>query len=68
MLLNCWRQRTLSNDTMKFRVEITETLQKTVEIEAKDFSTAEDIARDAYYGGDCVLTSDDYVTTEFAVL
>ncbi len=52
----------------KFTVEITETLQRQVEVEAEDAFEAEDIVRGMYRNEEIVLDSDDYFDTEFEVL
>ncbi len=53
---------------MKFFVEITETLQRTVEVEAETVEGSERLVREAYRGGEVVLSSEDCVAAEFAVL
>ena len=49
----------------KIKVKIVETLQRVVEVEAESFDEAEDKVRDMYRNCDIVLTSDDYVGTDF---
>lgn len=49
---------------MKFKIEITETLQKIVEIEAKDLSEAITIVATDYANGEIVLDSMDFVGYE----
>jgi len=52
----------------KFTVEITETLQRQVEVEAEDEFEAEDIVREMYRNEEIVLDAEDYIDTEFEVL
>ena len=52
----------------KFTVEITETLQRQVEVEAEDEFEAEDIVREMYRNEEIVLDAGDYIDTEFEVL
>ena len=49
----------------KIKVKIVETLQRVVEVEAESFDEAEDKVRDMYRSCDIVLTSDDYIGTDF---
>ena len=44
---------------MKYNVIITETLEKTIEIEAENETNAIDIARDKYNKEEVILTADD---------
>ncbi len=53
---------------MKYIVEITETLQKVVEIEAESDSEAEEIARRMYGFGDVVLDATNHIDTGFEVV
>ena len=48
-----------------FYISITETLNKIVEVHAEDSSEALQKAEDAYYNGEIVLDSEDFVDTEF---
>ena len=50
---------------MKWAVEITETLQTSVEIEAESAEDAETQARNLYRRGDVVLDASDYVDVVF---
>ena len=50
---------------MKWAVEITETLQTSVEIEAESVEDAERQARSMYCRGDIVLDASDYVDVAF---
>ena len=51
---------------MKFDVTITETLQRTVTIEADTPEEAAQIVEDRYYDGYIVLESDDFVEVDFS--
>ena len=53
---------------MKFRVQITETLQKVVEVDAYDEEGAEDIVTDRYNQSEIVLMSEDFMDAEFEVM
>jgi len=53
---------------MKYDVEITETLQKTVSVEAVDEHDALMTVRRLYYGDKIVLYAENHVDTEFDVL
>ena len=52
---------------MKYNVIITETLEKTIEIEAENETNAIDIARDKYNKEEVILTADDLVDTDFGI-
>ena len=49
---------------MKFKVEITETLQRVVEVEAASAEDAERQVRAAYRAGDIVLDAEDCTEVE----
>ena len=49
---------------MKYLVEISETLQRKVEIEAENPSEAIQTAKDKYYNSEIVLNADDLVDGE----
>lgn len=49
---------------MKYKIEITETLQKIVEVEAPSFSEAFQNVWNDYNNGDIVLSSDDFMCFE----
>lgn len=49
---------------MKYLVEISETLQRKVEIEADNSGDAIQIAKDKYYNSEIVLDADDIVDGE----
>lgn len=49
---------------MKFKIQITETLQKVVEVEAENLSDAITKTKLAYYNGLIELNENDYITTE----
>ena len=53
---------------MKWNVEITETLQRRIEVEAESAEAAEHKARAMYHDGDIVLVSSDLVDAELTVL
>ena len=53
---------------MKWNVEITETLQRRIEVEAESTEAAERKAWTMYHNGDIVLESSDLVDAELAVL
>lgn len=52
-------------DTKTFYISITETLNRIVEVQAEDEYEAIHKVSDAYYTGDIVLNSEDFVDTEF---
>lgn len=52
---------------MVFKVEVTETLQRTVEIEADDPHDAVRKAIEMYQNEEIVLDTDDYVDTTFDI-
>lgn len=51
----------------KYKVEITETLQHTEEVEANSRQEAIQLVKDRYADEEIVLTYDNYVDTEFEV-
>lgn len=51
-----------------YKIEITETLQKQIEIEANSKEEAERIAKQKYQNEEIVLSSDDYVDTSISVI
>lgn len=53
---------------MKYKVEITETLQKTIEIEAKDEMEAILKIKDLYNKEEIILDDSSYIDTEFKIL
>ena len=53
---------------MKFRVQITETLQKVVEVDADDERGARQAVEDMYYQCEIVLMSEDFVGKEIEVV
>jgi len=53
---------------MKFRVKVTEILQKIIEIDAESNEEAESIVRRQYNSEDIVLDSEDFNDVEFEVL
>ena len=48
-----------------YYISVTETLNRIVEVHAEDSSEALQKAEDAYYNGEIVLDSEDFVDTEF---
>lgn len=48
-----------------FYITITETLKRTVEVHAETADEALQKAEDAYYNGEIVLDSEDFVDTDF---
>ena len=52
---------------MKYRVEITETLSRTIEMDAKNEEAAVDMVRQMYRNCEIVLDASDYVETEISV-
>ena len=50
---------------MKYKVEITETLQMNVEVEADSLEEAERIVIDKWYKGDYILDADNFVDVDF---
>lgn len=53
---------------MKYKIEITETLQRQIEIEVNSKEEAERIAKQKYQNEEIVLSSDDYVDTSILVI
>lgn len=51
---------------VKHLVVITETLQRTIEVEASDIQSALDQVKHEYYEGLHVLSADDFVSAEFS--
>ena len=52
---------------MKYNVTITETLEKTIEIEAENETNAIDIAKDKYNKEEIMLAADDLVDADFDI-
>ena len=52
---------------MKYRIEITETLSRTIETEADSEETAVEKVRQMYRKCDIILDASDYVQTEISV-
>ena len=52
-------------DKKKFKVNVRETLERVVEVEASDELEAVQKVIDSYRREDIVLTSEDYIDTEF---
>ncbi len=53
---------------MKYKVEITEYLQKTIEVDAKDENEAYSKVKQMYDNEGIVLSADDFTGKEFKVL
>ncbi len=51
----------------KFNIEITEILQKNISIKAKDFSQALELISRKYKDEEIVLSSEDYISTDFSM-
>ena len=49
----------------KYRVTITETLKRTVDVTAESKETAEQSVSDEWYSGKHILTADDFTGVEF---
>lgn len=49
----------------KFKVTITETLEKEVEVEAPDWNHALDMVEDKYWNEEIVLDADNHKDTDF---
>lgn len=52
----------------KFTVEITETLQRQIEVKAEDRSEAISKVKEIYYNEEVVLDSGDHIDTEFNII
>ena len=50
----------------KFNVTITETLKKSVEVEAENMDEAEQMVNDAWYSGEHILDADCFKTVDFS--
>ena len=53
---------------MKIKVEITETLQKTIEVDAEDIEEALLIVKRKYRNSEVVLDDTSFIDTEFKVV
>lgn len=51
----------------KYRIEITETLSRTIEVEAESEEVAVKKVRQMYRNGDIILDASDYIETEISV-
>lgn len=51
----------------KYRIEITETLSRTIEAEAESEEVAVKKVRQMYRNGDIILDASDYIETEISV-
>ena len=52
---------------MKIKVEITETLQKIIEVEAASYDEALDLIIRKYKNSEIILDADDYIDTTFEI-
>lgn len=52
----------------KFSIEIIETLNRVIEIEAADENEALNIIRQKYRNSEVVLSADDYANTSFNII
>ena len=52
----------------RFTVTITETLKRTVEVEADDQQQAEQVASDGWHSSKYILDADNFVDVEFEVV
>lgn len=50
----------------KFKIKITETLQKVIEVEAENLTEAVGTVEDMWYGSDVILTADDFIQVDFS--
>ena len=53
---------------MKYNVEISETLARTLEVEASSAEEAESKVREMYRSGAIVLSAEDHIDTRFEVI
>ena len=67
MKLN-WKAKEGRNMSKKYTVEITETLQKRVEVEAESLTEAHKKAKEKYYDEEIILGAEDHTATEIRVL
>ena len=51
----------------KYKIEVTEVLKRTIEMEADNEATAIEMVKKMYHNCDFVLDSSDYIETEFDV-
>lgn len=58
----------MDNEKKTFKVSIRETLERIVEVEASDELEAVQKVIDSYRREDIVLTSEDYVDTDFVIV
>lgn len=50
---------------MKYKIKITEVLEKIISINANSFVEAIDIVKEKYKKKEIILSADDYVSTKF---
>lgn len=53
---------------MKYIIEITETLQKQIEVEAKNESQAISLIKEKYKKGEIILTEQDFIDYEIDII
>ena len=53
---------------MKYKIEITETLQKVVEVEADDIQKAISIVKERYRKEEIILDDRDYINTKIEII
>lgn len=57
--------RSGTDSTQRFRVTITETLRRTVEVEADDHHEAEQMVSDGWHSSKYILGAEDFADVEF---
>ena len=50
---------------MKYKIKITEVLEKTISINANSFVEAMDIVKEKYKNEEIILSANDYASTKF---
>lgn len=53
---------------MKYKIEFTETLQKTISIEAKSEEEAIQLAKEEYYKGNIVLDDTNFIDVDIELI
>ena len=67
MPYSCLFYATFARLMTKYRIDITETLSRTIETEAESEDDAIEMVRRMYRNCDIILNASDYVETEFSV-
>ena len=67
MTYSCLFYATFARLMTKYRIDITETLSRTIETEAESEDDAIETVRRMYRNCDIILDASDYVETEFSV-